>query len=112
MSFNPNIKSHLSNFDGLTQKSGTSGTHNLDAFNQVAAANSVKVLSETPTSVAGVTTVRYQIPAYDRAGNVVGYKNQVFPKTVYDPKVFTDHKIRCQTTFSEVVGISLQGTLA
>lgn len=90
MSFNSNIKSHLSSFDGLKQKSGISGTHNLDAFNQATAANGVKVLSETPTSVTGITTARCQIPAYDRAGNAVGYKNQVFPKTVYAPKVFID----------------------
>ncbi|MBI8010634.1 EndoU domain-containing protein, partial [Pseudomonas aeruginosa] len=93
MSFNPNIKNHLSNFDGLTQKSGISGTHNLDAFNQAATTNGVKVLSETPTSVAGITTVRYQIPAYDRAGNIVGFKDKTFPKTVYDPKIFTDQGI-------------------
>lgn len=55
--------------------------------------NGVKVLSETPTSVGGITTVRYQIPAYDRAGNVDGFKNKVFTKTVYDPKVFTDQKM-------------------
>lgn len=73
MSFNPNIKSHLSNLDGLTQKNGVSGTHNLDAFNQAAATNGLKILSETPTSVAGFSTIRYQIPAYDRAGNVVGF---------------------------------------
>ncbi|HGJ9012685.1 TPA: CdiA family toxin C-terminal domain-containing protein [Pseudomonas aeruginosa] len=93
MSFNPNIKNHLSNFDGLTQKSGISGTHNLDAFNQAATTNGVKVLSETPTSIAGITTVRYQIPAYDRAGNIVGFKDKIFPKTVYDPKIFTDQGI-------------------
>jgi filamentous hemagglutinin len=93
MSFNPNIKSHLSNFDGLTQKSGVSDTHNLDAFNQAAATSGLRILSKTPTSVAGVSTVRYQIPAYDRAGNVVGFKDKVFAKTVYDPKIFTDQKI-------------------
>ncbi|MBD8189803.1 hypothetical protein IFU20_26845 [Pseudomonas viridiflava] len=93
MSFNPNIKSHLSNFDGLTQKNGVSGTHNLDAFNQAAATNGLKILGETPTSVAGVSSIRYQIPAYDRAGNVVGFKEKVYPKTVYDPKIFTDQKI-------------------
>ncbi|WP_322846855.1 CdiA family toxin C-terminal domain-containing protein [Pseudomonas sp. B33.4] len=93
LSFNPNIKSHLSSFDGFTQKNGISGTHNLDAFNQAAATNGLKILSETPTSVAGVTTVRYQMPAYDRAGNIVGFKDKVFPKTVYDPKIFADQKI-------------------
>ncbi|WP_447755349.1 two-partner secretion domain-containing protein [Pseudomonas nicosulfuronedens] len=93
MSFNPNIKNHLSNFDGLTQRSGISGTHNLEAFNQAAATNGVKILSETPGSVKGVTTIEYQIPAYDRAGNVVGYKTQPFTKTVYDPKVISDQKV-------------------
>jgi filamentous hemagglutinin len=93
MSFNPNIKNHLGSFDGLTQKTGISGTHNLGAFSQAAAKNGVKILSETPTSVSGITTVKYQIPAYDWAGNIVGYKDKVFPKTVYDPKVFIDQKI-------------------
>ena len=93
MSFNPNIKNHLSNFDGLTQQKGIGGTHNQDFFNQAVAKNGVKVLDETPTSVGGIATVRYQIPAYDRAGNVVGFKNKVFTKTVYDPKVFTDQKM-------------------
>ena len=32
ISFNPSIKDHLSNFDGLTQRRGISGTHNLDDF--------------------------------------------------------------------------------
>ncbi|HCF3399473.1 TPA: CdiA family toxin C-terminal domain-containing protein, partial [Pseudomonas aeruginosa] len=93
MSFNPNIKNHLSNFDGLTQKSGISGTYNLDAFSQAVSSNGVKVLSETPGSVKGITTIEYQIPAYDRAGNVIGYKAQPFTKTVYDPKVISDQKV-------------------
>lgn len=80
MSFNPNIKNHLSNFDCLTQKSGISGTHNLDAFSQAAFSNGVKVISETPGSVKGITTIEYQIPAYDLAGNVIGYKAQPFTK--------------------------------
>lgn len=93
MSFNPSIKNHLSSFDGLTQKSGVSGTHNLDAFSQAASSNGIKILGETPTSVKGITNIEYQIPAYDRAGNVIGYKAKEFTKTVYDPKVFSDQKI-------------------
>ncbi|WP_238340409.1 hemagglutinin repeat-containing protein [Pseudomonas sp. SWRI92] len=93
MSFNPSIKNHLSSFDGLTQKSGVSGTHNLDAFSQAASLNGIKILGETPTSVKGITNIEYQIPAYDRAGNVIGYKAKEFTKTVYDPKVFSDQKI-------------------
>lgn len=83
----------MSDFDGLTQKSGISGTHNLDAFSQAVSSNGVKVLSETPGSVEGITTIEYQIPAYDRAGNVAGYKDKSFTKTVYDPKIFSDQKI-------------------
>lgn len=93
MSFNPSIKNHLSSFDGLTQKSGVSGTHNLDAFSQAASSNGIKILGETPTSVKGITNIEYQIPAYDRAGNVIGYKAKEFTKTVYDPKIFSDQKI-------------------
>jgi len=93
MSFNPNIKNHLSGFDGLTQKSGISGTHNLDAFSQAASSNGIKILGETPTSVKGIANIEYQIPAYDRAGNVIGYKAKEFTKTVYDPKIFSDQKI-------------------
>ncbi|MFO6123354.1 CdiA family toxin C-terminal domain-containing protein, partial [Pseudomonas aeruginosa] len=69
------------------------GTYNLDAFSQAVSSNGVKVLSETPGSVKGITTIEYQIPAYDRAGNVIGYKAQPFTKTVYDPKVISDQKV-------------------
>jgi len=87
------IESHLSGFDGLTQKSGISGTYNLDAFSQAVSGNGVKILSETLGSVEGIATIEYQIPAYDRAGNVAGYKDKSFTKTVYDPKIFFDQKI-------------------
>lgn len=90
MSFNPNIKNYLSGFDGLTQRKGISGTHNLDVFSQAATQNGAKVVSQTPGAVNGISEIKYQIPAYDRAGNVTGYKSEVFTKTVYDPKVFTD----------------------
>ncbi|WP_309509019.1 CdiA family toxin C-terminal domain-containing protein [Pseudomonas mosselii] len=93
ISFNPNLKKHLSGFDGLSQKSGISGTHNLEAFTKAASSNGIKILSESPTSVNGITNFVYQIPAYDRAGNVVGYKAKEFTKTVYDPKIFSDQKI-------------------
>ena len=37
--------------------------------------------------------IRYQVPAKDRAGNIVGYRAEVLEKTVYDPKVYSDKKI-------------------
>ncbi|MBJ9978338.1 hypothetical protein IAE35_23210 [Pseudomonas sp. S75] len=51
------------------------------------------MLSETPSSLKGITTIEYQIPAYDRAGNVIGYKTQPFTKTVYNLKVISDQKV-------------------
>ena len=93
INFNINQKNHLATFDGITQKSGISGTHNADAFNQAVSTNGAKIVGQTPGSANGITEISYQIPAYDRAGNIVGYKAKVFTKTVYDPKVFSDQKI-------------------
>ncbi|CNG82115.1 hemagglutinin/adhesin repeat-containing protein [Yersinia pseudotuberculosis] len=93
ISFNINQKDHLATFDGFSQRKGISGTHNLDVFNQAASANGVKIVNQTPGPVDGITHIEYQIPAKDRAGNIVGYKKETFEKTVYDPKVFTDEKM-------------------
>ncbi|MBQ4797047.1 hypothetical protein F9U41_23805, partial [Pectobacterium versatile] len=41
----------------------------------------------------GITQIIYQVPSYDRAGKVTGYKAAELPKTIYDPKVFTDQKM-------------------
>ncbi|MGH1474746.1 contact-dependent inhibition toxin CdiA [Yersinia proxima] len=93
ISFNINQKNHLAKFDGITQRNGIGGTHNADAFNQAVSTNGVKIIGQTPGSANGITEISYQIPAYNRAGNVVGYKAKVFTKTVYDPKVFSDQKM-------------------
>src|SRR5476649_519038 len=93
INFNPNLKNHLATFDGMTQSKGISGTHNADVFNQAVSTNGVKIVGQTPGSVNGITEISYQIPAYDRAGNVVGYKANVFTKTVYDPNVFSDQEM-------------------
>jgi filamentous hemagglutinin len=54
----------------------------------------VKIVSETPTGVNGITEVKYLVPTKHRAGNLTGeYKKTVETKTIYDPKVFTDQKI-------------------
>ncbi|MEZ2686640.1 CdiA family toxin C-terminal domain-containing protein [Proteus vulgaris] len=54
----------------------------------------IKILSETLTDVKGITHITYQIPTKDRTGKLDGgYKNEIFEKTVYDPKVFSDQRI-------------------
>jgi filamentous hemagglutinin len=93
MNVNPNIKYHLSEFDGFSQKKGISGTHNLDSFSKAATDNGVKIIGQEPDFTNGISTIKYQVPSYDRAGNVTGYKAEVFTKTVYDPKVITEQKM-------------------
>ncbi|WP_392432277.1 CdiA family toxin C-terminal domain-containing protein [Yersinia sp. HM-2024] len=93
ISFNINQKNHLVKFDGITHRNGIGGTHNADAFNQVVSTKGVKIIGQTSGLANGITEISYQIPAYNRAENVVGYKAKVFIKTVYDPKVFSDQKM-------------------
>ncbi|MBS0057800.1 CdiA family toxin C-terminal domain-containing protein, partial [Yersinia sp. Marseille-Q3913] len=93
ISFNINQKDHLAKFDGFTQKTGIKGAHNADEFYSAATQNDVKIVSSTPSGINGITQVKYQIPAYDRAGNIIGYKSAEYPKTIYDPKIFSDQKI-------------------
>lgn len=93
ISFNIGQKNHLAKFDGFTQKTGIKGAHNADEFYIAANQYHVKIISEIPGSVKGITQITYQIPAYDRAGKVIGYKAAELPKTIYDPKVFTDQKM-------------------
>lgn len=54
----------------------------------------MKIVSETPTGVKGITEVEYLIPTKDRAGNFTGnYKPTTETKTIYDPNIFSDQKI-------------------
>lgn len=92
INFKINQPEHLAQLDGYSQKKGITGAHNADAFNKAVADNGVKVISQE-TGQNGITHVKYQIPAKDRAGNIVGYKNDILEKTIYDPKIFTDEKI-------------------
>ncbi|WP_196374647.1 VENN motif pre-toxin domain-containing protein, partial [Yersinia pseudotuberculosis] len=94
MSFRIDQPAHLSAVDGFTQKSGISGGHNANAFYDAIKQYNVKIVSETPTGVKGITEVKYQIPTKDRSGNLTGeYKATPETKTVYDPNIFTDQKI-------------------
>lgn len=88
--FNPNIEQHMSKYDGFTQKRGISGTHNQLEFNKAVELHDIKILSQESTSTAGIYNIKYQIPAKDRAGNIVGYKANIFQKTVYNPNIFSD----------------------
>ncbi|RAR74497.1 filamentous hemagglutinin [Pantoea ananatis] len=85
---------HLATVDGFTQKNGISGGHNANAFYDAAKEYNVKIVSETPTGVKGITEVKYLVPTKNRDGSLTGdYKTTVETKTIYDPKIFTDQKI-------------------
>uniref|UniRef100_UPI001E292E1F CdiA family toxin C-terminal domain-containing protein n=1 Tax=Photorhabdus sp. CRCIA-P01 TaxID=2019570 RepID=UPI001E292E1F len=85
---------HLATLDGYSQKKGISGAHNADVFYKAASDNGVKIVSQTPGTVNGITHIKYQVPTKDRAGNFDGgYKKEILEKTVYDPKVFSDKRI-------------------
>jgi filamentous hemagglutinin len=95
--FDDDIPEHLTAGDGFSQKGGISGAHNQDEFNEQVTENDVKIVSQTPGSVNGLTVINYQIPALDSAGNQLVdadgntiYKSNVFTKTVYDPTVISD----------------------
>ena len=93
ISFSIDQKNHLAKLVDFTQKKGIKGAHNADAFNQAVSSNGVKIISRTSGSVNGITHIKYQIPAKDRAGNTVGYKAEILEKTIYDPKVFSGQKM-------------------
>ena len=57
---------HLATVDSFTQKNGISGGHNANAFYESAKEYNVKVVSERPTSVKGITEVKYLVPTKNR----------------------------------------------
>ncbi|MEQ9845795.1 DUF637 domain-containing protein [Pectobacterium brasiliense] len=93
ISFKIGLPQHIATLDGFSQKKGISGAHNADEFFNAVKQNNVKVSSQAQSEVEGITHVKYQIPAKDREGNVIGYKTEIFEKTVYDPKIFSDKRI-------------------
>ncbi len=93
INFKINQPAHLSKVESYTQKNGITGGHNADAFYASVKQNNVKIIDEQSTNVNGIKNMQYQIPALDRAGNVIGYKAEVKTKTIYDPKIFTDQKM-------------------
>jgi filamentous hemagglutinin len=100
VAFESDIAAHITKFDGFSQARGIGGAHNLDEFMDAATKNNVRIISQTPGDAPGISTIKYQIPAIDRAGNValdtnggVIYKNADFAKTVYDPIFISDRSV-------------------
>lgn len=98
----PNAKDHLSTSEGLVRKGGKGvvGAHNMDAFyNEIQTSgfsiDDCIIVKKPHPSLKGIYEIEYQIPAIDNKGNVIPnlYKKMSRPKTVYDPKYFSDNDI-------------------
>ena len=89
ISFASNLKDHLSKGEGLHRKRGISGAHNRDSFmNTLTQHNGIIVREETISH--GITRIFYKHPKFDGRGNQIGFKEYRDPKTVYDPKIYSD----------------------
>ena len=94
ISFDTNLKRHLANADGFSQKQGIKGAHNRTNFMAELNSRGGRVKSETQTDIEGITRIKYEIPTLDRTGKPDGgFKEISSIKTVYDPKKFSDDKI-------------------
>ena len=51
-----------------------------------------KIIREETIS-RGITRITHEYPKFDGRGNPIGFKQAPSPKTVYDPKVYSDKDI-------------------
>lgn len=93
IAFDIGLPEHLAQVIGYSQKKGITGAHNAIIFNDAVNKYNLKVISQTKGATNGIEHIQYQIPSKDREGNITGYKNEIFMKTVYNPIVFSDQKI-------------------
>jgi filamentous hemagglutinin len=89
ISFASNLKDHLSKGEGLIQRSGVSGAHNKDSFMKILTQHNGRIIQEETIS-RGITRITYEYPKFDGRGNPIGFKKSPYPKTVYDPKIYSD----------------------
>ncbi|WP_167509622.1 VENN motif pre-toxin domain-containing protein [Actinobacillus vicugnae] len=96
ISFSINLKNHLSVGEEIkfSQKKGVIGVHNRDNFYDVLSQNGGRVIREDASETKGISRITYEIPRLGRDGKPDGtYKEINSPKTVYDPKIYSDEKI-------------------
>jgi len=93
---------HIINAQEIVRKGGKGvvGGHNMDSFTKILKDQGWNIddliLSKKPhPDIPGVFEIKYQIPALDKAGQVIPgqFKNIPNPKTVFDPKVISNDSI-------------------
>ncbi|WP_094605342.1 hypothetical protein SPSIL_002550 [Sporomusa silvacetica DSM 10669] len=91
LKFTSKLEEHIIKTDTSVPRSrGVGGAHNLAEFSQ----NDVNIVNTInhPT-IDGIKTIEYKIPALDgKTGEVIGWKSQVYKKTVYDPNIISDQQ--------------------
>ena len=94
ISFNKNLKNHMKSFDGLAQKTGIKGAHNMKDFEALVDTKGIKIVKKTETPTKGIYEIEYEIQKLDKAGKPSGEMKAIdVPKTVYDPAVFSDDEM-------------------
>ena len=94
ISFNKNLKNHMKSFDGLAQKTGIKGAHNMKDFEALVDTKGIKIVSKTETPTKGIYNIRYEIQKLDKLGMPTAEMKAVkSSKTVYDPTVFSDDEM-------------------
>ncbi|ARU55417.1 hypothetical protein OLMES_1339 [Oleiphilus messinensis] len=91
----PNAKNHLANYDGFERPKGIKGAHNESQFLDATKkhADDLEIIDSQPVQ-EGITQYRYGYKKQDRAGNYTGeIKEYKMPKTVYDPKIYSDDEM-------------------
>lgn len=90
---NSNIAHHIKSVDGFEKNgSGIKGAHNKDSFIQGLKDHNLQLVNEVKGK-KGLSEITYGREKFDGRGNPDGFKNYTQPKTVYDPKVYSDKEM-------------------
>ncbi|WP_173662800.1 VENN motif pre-toxin domain-containing protein, partial [Glaesserella parasuis] len=92
--FNINLKTHLIEGEGINQRKGVIGAHNKENFINTLTQGGGRIVKEENSSVDGISHIHYEIPRLGRDGTPDGTYKAIFsPKTVYDPKKYSDEEM-------------------
>ncbi|MBA3469139.1 MAG: EndoU domain-containing protein, partial [Herpetosiphonaceae bacterium] len=87
------LADHIKSYGGRSSSGGISGAHNKVEWDNHAAQYYVRKTTPHPTR-PGITHVEYSLTELDFAQKPTGkINNPVFPKTIYDPAIYSDAEI-------------------
>jgi filamentous hemagglutinin len=103
VAYRSDLKEHLAMFDGWpttgkgnVKKTHVLGAHNMDEMYALEKTQGIHIKNKTQIG-EGIYELEYWIPKKagngPLAGQVISYSKAQYPKTVYDPKVFSDDRI-------------------